>query len=95
MRPDVHLQGRQRGVSLGAILARETLLDLVVAVQLLVLCVSGLGGKGLFAIGAVIRLAACAAAACPGGVPLLVRRVLRLERRVEELALIRLRLRQR
>ena len=36
MRADVHLEGGERGVALGAVLARERPLDLVVGVQLLV-----------------------------------------------------------
>ena len=37
VRPDVHLEGGERGIALLAVLAAEALLDLVGAVELLVL----------------------------------------------------------
>ena len=61
MRADVHLEGGERGVALGAVLARERPLDLVVGVQLLVLGEPRLRREGLLALRAVVRLVAAAA----------------------------------
>lgn len=52
--PDVHLQRAQSVVMLPAISAREFLLDLIRTVQLLMFGVTGLSGKGLFALSTVI-----------------------------------------
>ena len=54
--PDVHLEGGEGGVALGAVFAAEALLDLVGAVELLVLGVARLGREGLLALQAVERL---------------------------------------
>ena len=51
VRTRVHLQRRQRRVTLVAKFARKSFLDLVGSVQFLMLDVSGLGRKSLFAIG--------------------------------------------
>ena len=56
MRPCVHLQRRQRRVTFVAKFAGKGLLDLVGIVQLLMLDVSGVGRKSLFAIGTEERL---------------------------------------
>ncbi len=56
MRPCVHLQRRQRRVTFVAKFAGIGLLDLVGIVQLLMLDVSGVGRKSLFAIGTKERL---------------------------------------
>lgn len=49
VRSDVHLERREASVALGAVVARESLLDLVGAVELLVLGVSALSRETLFA----------------------------------------------
>jgi hypothetical protein len=54
--PCVHLQRRQRRVTFVAKFARKGILDLVGAMQLLMLDVSGVGRKSLFAIGTGKRL---------------------------------------
>ena len=56
VRPDVHLQRGLGGVVLAAVLTRELLLDLVGAVQLLMLQEPGLRGEALLAFVAVIGL---------------------------------------
>ena len=69
VRADVHLEGGERGVALGAVLARERPLDLVVGVQLLVLREPGLRREGLLALAAVVRLVAPGICCCGGMIP--------------------------
>ncbi len=56
VRPDVHLERGQAGVTLGAEFAREALGDLVRAMKLEMLGVAGHGGEALLALGALVGL---------------------------------------
>ena len=79
MGSDVHLEGGERGVALGAVLARERPLDLVVGVQLLVLGEPGLRREGLLALGAVVRLAIDAVLVVAGTAAVVVEFLLRAD----------------
>ncbi len=95
---DVHLEGGEGGVALGAVLAGEAARDLVAAVELAVLGVARLGGEGLPALAAAVRLVGLAAAALAAATSLrrlLLLLLLLLERRVEEACGAVLRRRQR